>query len=205
MAKNINFFPSFTAKDAEKKLNDDFKTCKAAFIACSKLEDAALEYMIKCYTSVATIKANLVELLKIKDSCEKLKTNQEAIVSTSQSSGRRVKRQKNSESVTCATYIVQVSVLNVVSTNIFIEFLVFMYYKPYNIQVLQSTSLTGKGTTIVTQSTTIIKESVQTCSSEEIVSIQQNIVILTAVISKVSALIVQYQAVSKVFCKNSLT
>ena len=69
--------------------------------------------MIKCYTSAATIKANLKELLKIKDSCEKLKTNQEAIVSTS--SNKRVKRQKSSESVTCATYITQVTVLNVVS------------------------------------------------------------------------------------------
>ena len=69
--------------------------------------------MIKCYTSAATIKANLKELLKIKDSCEKLKTNQEAIVKTS--SNKRVKRQKNSGSVTCATYITQVTVLNVVS------------------------------------------------------------------------------------------
>ena len=74
-----------------------------------------MEYMIKCYTSAASIKANLKELLKIKDAATKLKTNQEAIVSTSQSSGRRVKRQKNSESVTCATYNVQVSTLTVVS------------------------------------------------------------------------------------------
>ena len=104
-----------SAKDAEKKINDEHKACKAAFIQCSKLEDEALEYMIKCYTSAATIKANLKELLKIKDACTKLKTNQEAIVSTSTSSGRRVKRQKNSESVTCSTYITQVSTLNIVS------------------------------------------------------------------------------------------
>ena len=78
--------------------------------------------MIKCYTSAASIKANLKELLKIKDAATKLKTNQEAIVSTSQSSGRRVKRQKNSESVTCATYNVQVSTLTVVSMNIFFVF-----------------------------------------------------------------------------------
>ena len=112
------FFP---AKDAESKINDEYKACKAAFIKCSKLEDEALEYMIKCYTSAATIKANLKELLKIKDSCTKLKTNQEAIVSTSTSSGRRVKRQKNSESVTCATYITQVTTLNIVSIKNFIE------------------------------------------------------------------------------------
>ena len=110
------------AKDAEQKINDEYKTCKAAFIACSKLEDEALEYMIKCYTSAASIKANLKELLKIKDSITKLKTNQEAIVSTSSSSGRRVKRQKNSESVTCATYNVQVSTLTVVSINILFVF-----------------------------------------------------------------------------------
>ena len=111
------------AKDAEQKINDEYKTCKQAFIACSKLEDEALEYMIKCYTSAASIKANLKELLKIKDAATKLKTNQEAIVSTSQSSGRRVKRQKNSESVTCATYNVQVSTLTVVSIWIFCLFL----------------------------------------------------------------------------------
>ena len=110
------------AKDAEQKINDEYKTCKAAFIACSKLEDEALEYMIKCYTSAASIKANLKELLKIKDSCTKLKTNQEAIVSTSSSSSKRVKRQKNAESVTCSTYITQVTTLNVVSRNILFLF-----------------------------------------------------------------------------------
>jgi len=30
------------AKDAEKKINDEHKSCKAAFIKCSKLEDEAL-------------------------------------------------------------------------------------------------------------------------------------------------------------------
>ena len=106
------------AKDIEDKFEQDYKDCKQAFINCSKLEDAALEYMIKCYTSASTIKANVVELTKIQDSCEKLQTALTAVVTSSggtTASGRREKRQKNSESVTCATYITQFTTLNIVS------------------------------------------------------------------------------------------
>ena len=48
----------------------------------------------------------------------------------------------------------------------------------------------------MTQSTTIIKETVQTCSTTEVSSINANIVVLKAVIVKVKVLIVQYNNVS---------
>ena len=62
--------------------------------------------MIKCYTSLTGVKANVKKLLQVQDATTKLKTNQQSIVNSSSSSGR-VKRQKNTESVTCATYITQ--------------------------------------------------------------------------------------------------
>ena len=105
--------PLILAKDAEKQFDKDYKKCKEVFQKCSKLEDEALEYMINCYTSASTIKANVVELLKIKDACTKLKTNQEAVVSTSKES-KRQKRGKSSEVVTCSVYITEVETLNTV-------------------------------------------------------------------------------------------
>merc|ERR1712025_667410 len=71
---------SGSAKNAEKMINQDHKNCKKAFIACSKYEDEAIEYMIQCYTSETQIKANIKELLVIKDAATKLKTNQEFVV-----------------------------------------------------------------------------------------------------------------------------
>ena len=142
-----------------------------------------------CYTSASTIKANVVELLKIKDACTKLKTNQEAVVSTSKES-KRQKRGKSSEVVTCSVYITEVETLNTVK---FIQIIV-ENLKLW-IQVLQSSSLIGKGDTIVSQSTTIITQSVLTCSTSEITSINNNIAILTAVIVKVTTLVTQYQKV----------
>merc|ERR1719317_1892706 len=94
---------SGSASKAEKLINADHKNCKKQFIACSKYEDEAIEYMIECYTSETQIKANIKELLVIKDAATKLKTNQEAVVKSSQNkntakeAGRhnREKRQKN--------------------------------------------------------------------------------------------------------------
>ena len=180
------------AKNIEDKFEKDFKNCKKAFINCSKLEDEALDYMIKCYTSEDTITSNLKELLQVKDSCTKLKTNQEALV-TSSRAGWKVNRQKNSDSVTCATYITQVTTLNAVSFILICPHphTFFRYF-----QLLQSSSLTGKGSTIVSQSTTLIKETVQTCSSSEVIQLQANIVTLVAVIVKVTSLVTHYQKVS---------
>lgn len=104
----------FIAKDAEKKINDDFKACRAAFINCSKLEDDALEYMVKCYTSTGLIKTNLKELLQIKDSCVELQKNLEAKINTT-ASEQSVKRQRISDSITCSTYLSQVTAVNNVS------------------------------------------------------------------------------------------
>ena len=55
--------------------------------------------MIKCYTSKTQVQKNIQELLQIKDAATKLKTAQEAVVSSSkQANGnKRQKRQKNSE------------------------------------------------------------------------------------------------------------
>ena len=111
---------SGSASKAEKLINADHKNCKKQFIACSKYEDEAIEYMIQCYTSETQIKANIKELLVIKDAATKLKTNQEAVVKSSQTknsakeAGRnnREKRQKNAESVTCATYIEEVETVD---------------------------------------------------------------------------------------------
>merc|ERR1712106_868232 len=115
---------SGSAKNAEKLLSKDYKACKQEFIKCSKYEDDAIEYMIQCYTSQTQIKANIKELLVIKDAATKLKTNQEAIVSTSDSKNsakaagkhNREKRQKNSVSVTCSTYIEEVETVDKVFT-----------------------------------------------------------------------------------------
>lgn len=101
------------AKDSEKLIKEDYQNCKQVFINCSKLEDSAVEYMINCYTSLAGVKANVKKLLQVQDATTKLKTNQQSLVNAS--STGRVKRQKNTESVTCATYIVQVTTFENVS------------------------------------------------------------------------------------------
>ena len=95
----------------EQKFNADYKNCKSVFIACSKLEDEAIEYMIKCYTSSSSVQSNIKELLYIKDASTKVKTVSTSLVSDSR---RRVKRQKNTEEVTCAYYITEVQLLNTV-------------------------------------------------------------------------------------------
>ena len=89
----------------ENSIKADTRNCKAAFINCSQTEDEALEYMIKCYTSKTQVQKNIQELLQIKDAATKLKTAQEAVVSSSkQANGnKRQKRQKNSEVVFCQT------------------------------------------------------------------------------------------------------
>ena len=99
------------AKEMEQKFNADYKNCKSVFIACSKLEDEAIEYMIKCYTSSSSVQSNIKELLYIKDASTKVKTVSTSLVSDSR---RRVKRQKNTEEVTCAYYITEVQLLNTV-------------------------------------------------------------------------------------------
>ena len=107
--------PIFQAKDAESEIKDDYKSCKTAFIRCSKLEDEALEYMVKCYTSPHLMKKNLKELLQIKDSCEKLQENLEAKIITTTKLERTVINQKNTDSVTCSTYLEKVAELSEVS------------------------------------------------------------------------------------------
>ena len=100
--------------------------------------------MIQCYTSESQIKANIKELLVIKDAATKLKINQEAVVnsSTSKNSAKaagkhiREKRQKNSVSVSCATYIEEVETVD---------------------KVFTQSNLIGSQATIVSQSTIIIK------------------------------------------------
>merc|ERR1711915_215883 len=74
-----------SAKKAEQSIKKDYAKCKNVFINCSKMEDDAIEYMIQCYTSASQIKKNIKELITIKDAATKLKKNQEAVVSSSQS------------------------------------------------------------------------------------------------------------------------
>ena len=103
------------AKDAEKLFDSDYKSCKSAFIRCNKLEDQALEYMIKCYTSSSSVKTILKNLLQIQDSISKVNTVLASVVASSANgTGRRVKRQKTSEVVTCATYTTEVTTLTTV-------------------------------------------------------------------------------------------
>ena len=148
--------------------------------------------MIQCYTSQTQIKANIKELLVIKDAATKLKTNQEAIVSTSDSKNsakaagkhNREKRQKNSVSVTCSTYIEEVETVD---------------------KVFTQTNLIGTQATIVSQSTIIIKQTVQVCTVTQIVVIKANIQILVKVVIQINILIVQYQKVLKTLTKTTLT
>ena len=104
------------AKDLENSIKTDTRLCKQAFINCSQTEDEALEYMIKCYTSKTQVEKNIQELLQIKDAASKLKTAQEAVVTSSKQangdSRSRGKRQKNSEVVSCATYITEVETVD---------------------------------------------------------------------------------------------
>ena len=106
-------FNYILAKDSEKLIKSDYSNCKQAFINCSKLEDAAIEFMVGCYTSITGVKANVKKLLEVQDATTKLKTNQENLVSAN--SRRRSKRQKNTETVTCATYITQITTFETVS------------------------------------------------------------------------------------------
>merc|ERR1719369_996707 len=150
-----------SAKKAEQSIKKDYAKCKNVFINCSKMEDDAIEYMIQCYTSASQIKKNIKELMTIKDAATKLKNNQDAIVSSSQSknsakeAGLRIreKRQKNEESVTCETYITQVKEVDT-------------YYEKSN--------LIGEGTTIVTKTNIILKEKVQVCTSVQITEVESN-------------------------------
>merc|ERR1719458_615380 len=166
------------AKDLENSIKTDTRLCKQAFINCSQTEDEALEYMIKCYTSKTQVEKNIQELLQIKDAASKLKTAQEAVVSSSKQangdSRSRGKRQKNSEVVSCATYITEVETVD---------------------KLYLSSSLIGKGEEIVLQSTVIVQQTVTTCTSVQIVSINQNIQLLTTVIVQITTVITQYQKV----------
>ena len=100
------------AKNIERSFQDELKNCKGKFINCSKLEDEALEYMVNCYTSSSSVKSNIEELLYIKDSASKLKTSYQSLIDSQ--SSRRKKRQKNTESVTCSTFITEVEEMNTV-------------------------------------------------------------------------------------------
>ena len=118
-------------------------------------------------------------MLQIKDAATKLKTAQEAVVSSSakansKDSRSRQKRQKNSEVVSCATYITEVETVD---------------------KLYLSSSLIGKGTEIVLQSTIIVQKTVTTCTAVQIVSINANIQLLTTVIVQITTVITQYQKV----------
>merc|ERR1711962_1803161 len=178
------------AKNIEKALNDDYKNCKKVYINCSQTEDKALEYMINCYTSEARVKRNIKELLAMKDSANKLITNQEVIVSTSETkSGRwkrfaldsinerelsRQKRQKIEESITCATYIEEIEQVDA---------------------LFALASLIGNGNSIVTQTLVIVKQTVQVCTTEQVTVIKAHIVQLQAAIVRIVQLIAVYQQV----------
>ena len=104
---------NFSAKDAEKLFDADYKECKAVFIKCNKLEDAALEYMIKCYTSSSSVKAILKALLQIKDSATKANSAIGTVISNS--GKRRQKRQKSTTVVSCSKFVTEVTTLTGVS------------------------------------------------------------------------------------------
>ena len=120
LAPFLSFVESGSAKNAESLIKQDYNKCKQVFIDCSKFEDEAVKYMVQCYTSESQIKANIKELLVIKDAATKLKINQEAVVSSSTSKNSakaagkhiREKRQKNSVSVSCSTYITEVETVD---------------------------------------------------------------------------------------------
>ena len=138
--------------------------------------------MVKCYTSASQITRNIKELLVIKDSATKLITHQEAVVQSSKSINtakdvekqNREKRQENSESVTCATYITQVKELN---------------------KVFTQSSLIGSQATIVSLTATILKQTVQPCTAAELTVVEENIQVLGAVIKKINDSIVKFQTI----------
>lgn len=65
-----------------------------------------------------------------------------------------------------------------------------------------SSSLIGQGEQIVLQSTIIVQQTVTTCTSTQIISIQQNIQLLTTVIVQITTVITQYQKVDIQFFRN---
>ena len=101
------------AKDSESLLKTDYANCKQTFINCSKLEDAAIEYMVSCYTSITGVKENVKKLLQVQDATTKLKKNQENKINASTSARQRVKRQTQ----TCASYITQITTIETVGCN----------------------------------------------------------------------------------------
>ena len=101
------------AKDSEKLIKADYNKCKQVFINCSKLEDAAIEYMVSCYTSITGVKENVKKLLQVQDATTKLKKNQENKINASTSARQRVKRQ----TLTCASYITKITTIETVGCN----------------------------------------------------------------------------------------
>ena len=88
----------FSVNKMEIEMKTVMPKCMDNFINCSKEEDLAVEYMVQCYTSQSQIKANIKELMIIKDAANKLYQNQQAIVSTSQ---KNLNKQLGSKRVSC--------------------------------------------------------------------------------------------------------
>ena len=69
---------------------------------------------------------------------------------------------------------------------------------------MSSTSLVGSGSSIVTLTTTILKQSVQTCTSTQLSTISSSVTIMTSVVTKVTTLVTQYQTVEISKCMQIL-
>ena len=67
-----NFIHNFAAKSMEKSIQSPLSTCKEASRVCSKLEDSAAAFMVDCYTSSTSVKANMLELVQIESAAKKL-------------------------------------------------------------------------------------------------------------------------------------
>ena len=97
------------AKDIEDLFNDDYKKCKEVSSKCSKLEDAALEYMINCYTSSFSVKSILKTLIQINNAVINIRKSISSVINETRGMSAR------QNVVSCGKYISDVTEINNVS------------------------------------------------------------------------------------------
>ena len=128
------FIHDFAAKSMEKHIQSPLSTCKEASRVCSKLEDEAAAFMVDCYTSSTSVKANILELVRIEAAAKKLVSAVENLLNSSASSSQGF---EGMEAVQCSGLISSI----------------------VKVQTLFSqTSLVGSGPTIVAQTQVIISQ-----------------------------------------------
>ena len=117
----------------EEHIQSSFSTCKEASRVCSKLEDSAAAFMVDCYTSSTSVKANMLELVQIESAAKKLISAVEKLTNSSISS----RGMSGREAIQCSGLISSI----------------------VKVQTLFSqTSLVGSGPAIVAQTQVIISQ-----------------------------------------------